>query len=224
MCAGIERGECALKAREEAWRHAESTRNEVPEEVPASAADLPLDQDLYTISAWIKPAWSTSTSTWRSGILLRISLHPAHVGSHSMCRAGFEFRLARRVRGGTCFPSPPTPCMECASTGTRGRTPGAMTRRIRGARARQYGAPKSLAIIEAWPDSSIGLMWCPGIHPWPGLAAPAAAPAGGTIAYAMFGAAPRAAKQISARNEREGLIPLGPPARSMLRQAGKGPN
>lgn len=42
-CAGVERGECALKAREEAWRHAGSTRNEGPEEVQASAADLPLD-------------------------------------------------------------------------------------------------------------------------------------------------------------------------------------
>ena len=42
-CAGVERGECALKVREEAWRHAGSTRNEGPEEVEASAASLPLD-------------------------------------------------------------------------------------------------------------------------------------------------------------------------------------
>ena len=42
-CAGVERGECALKAREVAWPHAGSTRNEVTEEAQASAADLPLD-------------------------------------------------------------------------------------------------------------------------------------------------------------------------------------
>ena len=42
-CAGVERGECALKVREEAWRHAGSTRNEGPEDMQASAADLPLD-------------------------------------------------------------------------------------------------------------------------------------------------------------------------------------
>ena len=42
-CAGVERGECALKVREEAWWHAGSTRNEGPEEMQASAADLPLD-------------------------------------------------------------------------------------------------------------------------------------------------------------------------------------
>merc|ERR1712185_139382 len=42
-CAWVERGECALKLREEAWRHAGSTRNEGPEDMQASAADLPFD-------------------------------------------------------------------------------------------------------------------------------------------------------------------------------------
>ena len=46
-CAGVERGECALKAREVAWRHAGSTRNEVPSEVLAVVTDLPLDDKHY---------------------------------------------------------------------------------------------------------------------------------------------------------------------------------
>ena len=44
-CAGVKHGECAPNAREEGWRHAGSTRNEVAEEVQASAADLTLDDE-----------------------------------------------------------------------------------------------------------------------------------------------------------------------------------